>query len=284
MRCAITGAGGYVARALVAELERDHELTLLSRLRPDSAHSWVAGSVLSEDDCLRAFEGAEAVVHVAAVPDPAPDTFTVNTSGTYNALEAARKQGVRRVVFASSNCVYGQCHRLNGEAFVPMTLPIDESHPCRPQGSYALSKLLDEQMMSTYQEAYGIEVASLRLSWVIGPTAAGGFGGRDVPVDILRLNLEQHAAYLWAYVDVRDAVRGFRLALEAPRLPREHAFNISARDTLAAKDSIDLIATYRPDLADRAASMNGRSSFFAWEKARKWLGYEPQFTWRGAAR
>lgn len=270
-RCVVTGASGFVAGFVIAELEADYDLTLLSRRHFHTPHRLVTGTPVSLDDCIRAFEGAGAVLHIGAMPGPAPDTFTVNTSSTYNVMEAARHHGIGRVVFASSNCVYSQCHCLSGRPFVPRRLPIDESQPCEPEDNYGLSKLVNEQTLAAFRRAHGIEVAALRLNWVFGPD--------DYQPRMADLDLAQHAQTLWAYVDARDAARAFRLALEASELPDDPAYNISARDTLAEEDSAGLVARFRPDLADLAQGLQARESLFSWRRAQQVLGYEPQHSW-----
>lgn len=272
MRCVITGAAGYVARFVISELEQSHELTLVSRRALDTRHRLLIGDILAEDDCLRALQGAEVLVHIAAVPDPSPETFTVNTLSTYRLLEAARVHDVGRVVMASSNCVYGHCYRQSG-SFVPDYVPIDEAHPCRPEDNYGLSKVVCEEVLRSYGRAHSLQVAALRLAWVWGDREHEWW---------LREGRKEGDAYgeaLWAYVDARDAARAFRLAVEAEHLPSEPTYNVNADDTMADEDSAVIAARVLPHLGTRAEPLVGRASFFSNDRARTVLGWKPKHSW-----
>jgi nucleoside-diphosphate-sugar epimerase len=275
-RCVVTGGGGCVGGFVLRELAGRHELVLVSRRPLETPHELVVGDLRSPADCDRAFAGADAVVHLAAIPEPSPETFEVNVMTTHNVLEAARRHGVRRVVMAGSNCAYGHGFRISDTPFRPRRLPIDETHPCEPEDGYSLSKLVCEEMLEAYRRAYGIDAAALRLNWVWGePEHAWRASKRE-------LDHTEQAEWFWAYVDGRDAARAFRLALEAPALPEELAYNVSAADTMAAEDSRELVERFLPASRHLAASLEGRESFFGWARARDVLGYEPQHSWRDA--
>jgi nucleoside-diphosphate-sugar epimerase len=272
MRCTITGGGGQVGQVVVAELEVAHELTLFSQRRLETNHRLVTGDLLSEEDCLRAVDGADVVVHLAAVREPSVDTFRWNTLSTYRIVEAACRQGARRVVLASSNCVYGHCYRLSKTAFRPHSLPIDESHPCEPEDNYGLSKVVSEEILGAFHRAFGIEIAALRLAWVWGDDERRWWveSGREL--------VDAFADGLWAYVDARDAALAFRLSVEASDLPAAPAYNINATDTMAAADSAELAARV-PALAGHASRLAGRTSFFSAERAGRVLGWRPDRSW-----
>jgi nucleoside-diphosphate-sugar epimerase len=269
----VTGAGGYLGSFVVPELEGRHELVLIARRELDTAHELVVGDLLSPADCARALAGADALVHLAAIPEPSPDTFHVNVMTTYHLLEAAREHGVRRIVLASSNCAYGHGYRVSDDAFAARHLPITETHPCEPEDGYSLSKLVSEEILAAYRRAYGLETAALRLNWVWGPRELEW--RRQDGVD-----LERQAPWFWAYVDGRDAAHAFRLALEAPELPEDGGLNVSAADTIADEDSRELVERFHPSLSHLAGSLRGHESFFSSARARDALGFEPRHSWR----
>jgi nucleoside-diphosphate-sugar epimerase len=232
------------------------------------------GNILDKADCRRATAGMDVVVHLAAVSEETDTAFEVNTLSTFRILEAARDSGVTRVVYASSNCVYGHCFRVTDTPFPVSRLPIDESSPRIPEDTYGLSKIVGEQTLRRFRRAYGIETAALRLNWV--------WGAREVEWWLTegQQNLRLQAPYFWAYVSASDAAHAFRLAVDAPVLPADDAYNVSAADTMAEVASADLIDTYLPHLAPYGAAMPGRASFFSSAKATAVLGFEPRTTWR----
>ena len=124
----------------------------------------VAGDILDETLALRAAEGADVIVHLAAntgvapsVEDPRKDCLS-NVIGTLNYLEAARQGGVRRFVFASSGAAVGEVEPPLHEELA--------SHPVSPYGS---SKLSGEGYCSAYFRTFGVETVALRFGNVYGP-------------------------------------------------------------------------------------------------------------------
>lgn len=274
MKVLITGATGAIGSFVVSELEDRYELILFTRRPVETRHHLVLGDLTSLADCQRALAGVEAVLHLGAISEPSPDTFRVNVMGTYYLMEAARSQGVRRVVMASTNCVYGHCFRVSDRPFAVEFLPIEETHSCRPEDNYGLSKLVGEEILATYSRAWGIQTVALRLAWV--------WGSKEIRwrVGLPALDLARYAPYFWAYVDVRDAARAFRLALEARQLLDHAVYNISAADTMAEEDSCELVARFYSGLVEKTHGLEGWQSFFSWVKARQSFGYEPQYCWR----
>ena len=273
MKIVVTGVTGAVGPFVVAELEKGHELTLFARQSIETKHRVVLGDLTSPDDCQRGLEGAQALVHLGAVSEPAPDAFHVNICGTYHVLEAARAHGLDRVIMASTNCVYGHCFPVSDRPFPLDFLPIDETHPCRPEDNYGLSKKLNEEMLAMYSRTWGIRTAAMRLNWVWGPKEIEWWA------ELSERDLAQFAPYFLAYVDARDTARAFRLALEAPELPEHGAYNISAADTMAEEDSLDLVKRFYPNVK-LGSDLPGRASFFDWTRAQLAFGYEPQHSWR----
>lgn len=124
----------------------------------------IPGDILDENLALAAATGMDIIVHLAAntgvapsVEDPRADCLT-NIIGTFNYLEAARKQNVRRFVFASSGAPVGECEPPIHEEIAP--------HPVSPYGA---SKLAGEGYCSAYHKTFGIETVALRFGNVYGP-------------------------------------------------------------------------------------------------------------------
>lgn len=130
----------------------------------DTSVELVAGDILDEDLALRAAEGADVILHLAAntgvepsVRDPRADCLA-NVIGTLNYLEAARHAGVGRMVSASSGAALGEVEP-----------PLHEELASHPASPYGASKLAGEGYCSAYFRTFGVETVALRFGNVYGP-------------------------------------------------------------------------------------------------------------------
>lgn len=153
MRIVVTGGSGKAGRWVVRDLrERGHDVLNVDLVHDGSAHGLCILTDLTDlGQTLDVVRGADRVVHLAAIPAselrPAGHTFHVNTLSTYNVFAAAEASGVERVVWASSETVLGLPFDEP-----PAFAPIDETHPPRPESSYALSKLTGETMAEQFAQ------------------------------------------------------------------------------------------------------------------------------------
>ncbi|MCS5722025.1 NAD-dependent epimerase/dehydratase family protein [Herbiconiux sp. CPCC 203407] len=178
MRVVITGGAGFIGANLCrafseapAGVERPELVVLddFSASHPSRLAGLpvrvIRGSVLDADALRRATEGADAVVHLAAVASVQESmenplhVHEVNVTGTVAVLEAARHAGARHVVMASSSSVYGSSD----------ALPKREDMLPRTESPYAAGKLAAESYALTWQRAYGLPVLALRFFNVFGP-------------------------------------------------------------------------------------------------------------------
>jgi nucleoside-diphosphate-sugar epimerase len=216
-------------------------------------------------------QGAEAIVHFAAVPGPGrrPDeiTFEINTTSTYNVFRAATHLGVKRVVWASSETTMGLPFDRP-----PPYVPLDEEAPVRPEWSYSLSKVLGEEMARQFSRWYpAIPFVGLRISKILEPPDYAQFPGFwDDPLE--------RKWNLWSYVDVRDVAQAARLGLEAEVTGAE-TFVIAAADTVMNRPNRELMAEVFPDVPIRDGT-GDFDTLLSIAKARRGLGYEPRYSWR----
>jgi nucleoside-diphosphate-sugar epimerase len=274
-RVAVTGGAGKAGRAVVRDLlEHGYEVVSVDLVRdPQLDGQQLVADLTDYGEVIDALKGADAVVHLAAIPAPGlkPDelTFRVNTASTYNVFAAAPLLALRRVVWASSETTLG----LPFERELPRYAPVDEEHPLLPESSYALSKVVSEELARQFSRWTGIPYIGLRFSNVMEPDDYARFPGFWDDARLRRWNL-------WGYVDARDVAQSCRLALEAD-LSGAEVFIVAAADTVMNRPSADLMAEIYPDvdLRDGVAEFGTLLSI---EKARRLLGYEPVFSWRDA--
>jgi nucleoside-diphosphate-sugar epimerase len=219
--------------------------------------------------CYDALAGAEAVVHLAAIAAPgqrpATETFRINTMSTYNVFAAAEAHSMQRVVYASSETVLGLPFDQP-----PAFAPIDETHPPRPESSYALSKLTSETLAEQFVRRTGVPHVGLRISNIMEPDDYARFPGFWDDASLRKWNL-------WGYVDVRDVARACRLGLTADVSGAEVCI-IAASDTVMVRDSASLMAEVFPTVP--LHSITGHETLLSITRAREVLGYEPEFSWR----
>jgi len=271
-RVVVTGGAGKAGRAVVANLvAHGHDVTSVDLIRTELPCEQLVADLTDYGQTVDALKGAEAVVHLAAIPAPGlkPDehTFRVNTTSTYNVFAAAPLLGLQRVVWASSETVLG----LPFDREPPAYAPIDEEHPPRPNFSYALSKLISEELARQFHHWTGIPFVGLRFSNIMEPHDYARFPGFwDDPLE--------RKWNLWGYVDARDVGQSCRLALDGSVSGAE-VFIIAAADTCMTRPSAELLAEVYPGVELRG-EVGEFETLLSIGKARRLLGYEPGFSWR----
>jgi NAD+ dependent glucose-6-phosphate dehydrogenase len=163
----ITGATGDVGTMLRPSLQPDYRLRLHYRRQPPSTlapgEESVQGEIEDFAAVVRMVADADAIVHLAAESNAHATWEAVrgpNIDGLYNVFEAARRGGVSKIVFASTNHVMGMYDRDHA-------WPIDPAQPVRPDGYYGVSKAFGEALARYYADAFAMSIICLRIGWVL---------------------------------------------------------------------------------------------------------------------
>jgi UDP-glucose 4-epimerase len=185
-KCIVTGGAGFIGSHLAEALAvKGYHVVILDNFSTGrmanirefekSPHVDVKKIDITDFSAVStAFEGASFVFHLAALADIVPSIqeplkyHHANVNGTVTVLEAARKAGVRKVIYAASSSCYG----------IPDNYPTPETAPLRPMYPYALTKYLGEQYVMHWDQTYDLPCVSLRLFNVYGPRSrtSGTYG------------------------------------------------------------------------------------------------------------
>jgi nucleoside-diphosphate-sugar epimerase len=260
----------------------------MDRVPPaDNRIPFVQVDFLDREKTLKVVDGFEVVVHLAAIPDPYNDppevVISENTRTTFNVYEAARLNGVRRVVYGCSDSSMG--FGAHNVVLRPAYVPLDEEHPLWPHETYSLSKHFGERMAQTYAKAYGIEGLSLRYQYVFIKRV------QEQATEYVRKAragiFEPKTAWLGGYISIRDVARACLAAAEyqfpASQDEPFEALIFSARNSLYPVPTLDLMRAIwgeLPPLKDPSYyEADPYASVYDIRKAKRLLGWVPQDEW-----
>ncbi|MFT3989043.1 NAD-dependent epimerase/dehydratase family protein [Aestuariivirga sp.] len=283
----VTGGSGKVGRAAVKHLmERGYDIASIDQARPAGLSNppkptdvnFTRADITDFGQVMAAFSGINGrvekpvtgIVHLGAIASPgeAPDheIFEVNTISTYNVFEAARRLGIRNVVWASSETLYGVPYQ-EGPAYVPVDEEITE-----PQWSYSLSKLMGEKMAEQFARwDKAAKIIGLRFSNVQEEKDYANFPSYQADAKTRHFNL-------WTYIDARDAAQAIRLALES-KVTGAHVFGIANSNSVMTRGNDALLDEVFPG-TPRKHKLLPNESLISIEKAKRVLGYRPEYDWK----
>jgi nucleoside-diphosphate-sugar epimerase len=272
--------GSRVVRELIAPTEESgqpHVVSVYDQvIRHEPGVRYFSGDILDIDGLMGAMAGSEIVVHLAAIPRegaaPSHVTFRTNVLGTFNVHEAAKRIGIDRVISTSSEAALGWDYHVR--PFPPHYLPVDEDHPLRAQDAYGLSKQVGEQIARAYTDSTGMATLVLRPSWILSPEEMARFHAEG--------GYRPERFVLCSYVDVRDAARAYRAAVERPLSGHAPLF-LAADDTLAAEPLCHLLPRLLPEIGRLADGLTGTAPALSNARAKRFLGWEPRHSWRDPA-
>jgi nucleoside-diphosphate-sugar epimerase len=165
MKFLVTGAKGFIGTHVKQALERDGHNVIATDLETDVSEAAIV------EELFLASPGVEGVVHLAYVMGAEAEAdpvlaMRVNALGTANVMAHACRSGVTRILFLSSESVYGRSQAIYGDR------PVREDDYCAPADhalNYSVTKLLNEHLAAKYEARYGTEIVSLRAAIVYGP-------------------------------------------------------------------------------------------------------------------
>jgi UDP-glucose 4-epimerase len=246
----VTGGAGFIGSNLVKKLIKEgNTVTVLdnfmsgyrSNLDPFPSVQIIEGDVRDKTAVELAMKGVEIVFHLAASVgnkrsiDHPIDDAEINVLGTIQVLEAARKEGVRKIVASSSAGIFGELK----------TMPIKEDHPIEPDSPYGCTKLCEEKLCLSYAKLYEIEAVCLRYFNVYGPNQRFDAYGNVIPIFVFRM-LRDESLQIYGdgeqtrdFVHVDDVVQANIKAADS--IGVSGAFNIASGTHVTINHLIKLI-------------------------------------------
>ncbi len=299
----VTGGYGVIGSQVMRQLVRENLRPVGMSRNPDLSFlgdisefiDVAKGDVTNIDDILFVIERYKPtrIIHAANLIDAESDPykgFQVGAVGTVNMLEAARQKGIQRFVYASSKGVYGQTRE--GNHAHPTYKPITEDHVRSPEQDlvYPAAKIVGENMGVAYQKRYGLEFAALRFGHTWGPGKLARHGLLSLFSSLVEnamlgrpTKVKQGADQRDDIVYIKDAAQGIVKACLAPDVP-SNFYNISSgRLTSVGEFAVDLnkiVPGSSVEIGPGLDYMGGnhpRYALFDISRARKELGYEPQY-------
>ncbi len=302
----ITGGAGFIGSNLTAYfLNRGYRVRCLDNFAtgrpqniveflPNPNYTFMGGDIRNTSDCNKACEGVDYVLHEAAlgsvprsVVDPAT-TNEVNISGFVNILIAARDAGIKRFVFAASSSTYGDSTKL----------PKEEEYIGRPLSPYAVTKYVNELYADVFARTYGIEYIGLRYFNVFGPKQDPyGAYAAVIPQFVKRL-LSHEAPVIngdgsfsrdFTYIDNVIQMNELALTTSNPEAVNQ-IYNTAFGERTTLNQLVDylkeILSKQDPKIAlikplygpNRTGDIP--HSLACIDKAKKLLGYNPQFSVR----
>jgi len=306
MKWVITGGCGFLGSSLIRQLiaEGGNSIRVIDNLsvgtRADLAGvcdftevtapgkiagtdvELVVGDILDEQLALQVCQGADVIVHFAAntgvgpsVENPRMDCVT-NVIGTFNYLEAARHNRVKRFVFASSGAPVGECEPPIHEEKVP--------HPVSPYGA---SKLAGEGYCSAYFRTFGIETVALRFGNVYGP---GSGHKNSVVAKFIKQAMKGESLEIYGdgsqtrdFIYIDDLVRAVQLAAKTPGVGGE-IFQIATSAETSVSELLESMISVFKEKAMIVPTVryseqrigDVKRNFSDTSKAKRMLGWQPQ--------
>ncbi len=252
MTILVTGGTGFLGEHFIKKIVKKEKIRVLD-IKPLKKSSlknlehkieYYKGNIENANTVEKASKGCETIVHLASATFPLesnkkPEFYTkLGIIGTFNVLNAARKNSIKRVVFASSATVYGNSKKKKQK----------ETDTLNPKSVYALTKVFGEQYSKLFSELYKIDTISLRFFNIYGP----GQHYKKKPIQIIPLTISKNISgqtfEIWGnglrkrdFLYIDDAVRALELAVKSREKFSGQTFNIGTGKSFSIKETIKII-------------------------------------------
>src|SRR3989344_5655613 len=284
MNVLVTGGAGFIGSHTVRILlDQGHKVVILDNLSSSKKDSvdrraqLIIGDIKDPTQTRKALKGADAVIHMAGliiVPQSGKDPLKYcenNVVGTVSFLESMRAENVKKKIFSSSACVYGN----------PQKLPIKEGAPVNPDNPYGASKASIEAFLQSYHSVFGFDVVILRYFNPYGPGEIHDPETHAIPNFIRATLAKKPIPLYWKGEQIRDFIYIEDLArahVDVLGLSGFEIFNIGCEKGVKVKDVVDeifKIAGFKvviDDLGKRAGDVP--ANFASSEKLKKAVGWK----------
>ena len=275
MKIAITGARGTVGKEVVkAAVDAGHSIIQIDRTesKPESGDNTehrIADISNDYDATVKAFKGCDAVIHLAAIPNPVDKADSMvhanNVNSAFNGFRACGELGIKKICYASSVNAIGLAYANQPLKF--KYFPIDEEYPPNPTDSYALAKMEAEMQAKAFVNWFpGTKIACLRIHEVAPK--------KEVQDEHEENWQDAAVGQLWAWVNPKAVARACLLSVEkADAYEGCEVFNIVAPETTQKTESKELAKKYYPE-AEVRPGLEGNKGFWTVEKAERILGWK----------
>lgn len=284
----VTGGAGFIGSNLTRELvKKGYEVHVVDNLVGgkrevvDPAATLHVADIRKLSEIEPIFVGATYVFHLAALPrvqfsiEFPEETNSVNANGTLNVLIAAKKAGVKKVVYSASSSAYGD----------QAVMPLHEGLPASPKSPYGLQKYIGELMCRVWSEVYGLPTVCLRYFNVYGPGQSEEGAYALVIAKFLKQKREGQPLTITGdgeqtrdFTSVHDVVRANILAAESAEPASGDVYNIGAGKNYSVKQIAEMIADGKAKIEHVPARLEPKHTLADNSKAKKVLGWEPKVT------
>ena len=288
MKALVTGGAGFIGSHVVDKLrDKGIEVRVYDMIMPTFRKDieYYQGSLLDFDALRMALDKINVIFHLGAIAD-VKDVYeephyseSINTRGTINVLEAARRSDIKRVIYASTTWVYSDCPNES----------VDETTPLPPPSHlYTATKLASEYYCLSYSRLYRLEVTILRYGIPYGPRARPG---AVIPIFVAKalkdepLTIAGDGSQFRKFLYVEDLAEGNVLALKS--IAKNKIYNLEGKEKITIRQVTETIQKILggvkiESIPTRPGDFSGKE--ISSELAKKELGWEPKVSFEEGLR